>query len=88
MNPQDITLTIATLSGNVTDKFNIHQSLQHVVDLVVAKLKLQLGPNEVWVLFLGSTQLNLSQTIAEAGIPDGATLKLAPREKGGGGSRD
>src|SRR5579859_5918646 len=79
----DRTLVVQTLSGTIEHEFNIHQSLQHVVDYTIDKLKLHTTPDEVWELRLGSTLLNVSQTIAQAGIPDHAVLKLAPREKGG-----
>lgn len=78
------TLTIQTLSGKVEHKFNIHQTLQHVVDFTIDKLKLHTTPDEVWELRQGSTLLNLAETIQQAGLADHAVLKLAPREKGGG----
>jgi len=81
-------LTIQTLSGSVEHEFNIHQTLQHVVDFTIEKLKLHTTPDEVWELRLGSAVLNLTQTIEQAGVLDHSVLKLAPREKGGGGRCD
>jgi hypothetical protein len=77
-------LTVQTLSGNLEHQYNIHQTLQHVVDFTVEKLKLALAPGEVWELRLGSTLLDLTKSIAEAGVPDHAVLKLAPHDSGGG----
>jgi hypothetical protein len=85
-NEQLETLTVQTLSGTVEHQFNVHEKLQTVVDFTVAKLKLKLPPGEIWELRLGSNLLDLSQTIAQAGVPDHAVLKLAPRESGGGAS--
>ncbi len=83
-NDNLVTLTVTTLSGKLEHEYNVHQTLQHVVDFTVEKLKLQAAPGEVWELRLGSTLLDLTKTIAEAGIPNHAVLKLAPRERGGG----
>jgi len=82
----NVTLTVQTLSGKIEHPFNVHQTLQHVVSYTIDKLKLQTTPDEVWELRLAgvSTPLNLALTIEQAGIPDHAVLKLAPREKGGG----
>jgi hypothetical protein len=83
-NENKLTLTVQTLSGKIEHEFNVHQTLQHVVDYTIDKLKLQTTPDEVWELRLGSTLLSLEQTIGQAGLLDHAVLKLAPREKGGG----
>jgi hypothetical protein len=84
-NENHVTLTVQTLSGKIEHEFNVHETLQQIVDFTIAKLKLQVTPDEVWELRLGSALLTLTQTIAQAGIPDHSVLKLAPREKGGGG---
>lgn len=79
-----ITVTVTTLSGNYTDEFNIHQKLQHVVDKAFHALHIVPAEGEVWELRYNNVVLNLPQNLEEAGIPDHATLTLAPQEGGGG----
>lgn len=79
-----IHLIVQTLSGTFEDEFNVHQTLEHVVQRTFTKLHIKPAPGEVWELRLGDQVLNKQQTIEQAGVPDGAKLKLAPRESGGG----
>src|SRR5690348_5725549 len=79
-----VTLTVITLSGNYSDDFNVHQRLQHVVDKTFEELTITPAPGEQWVLRYNNVVLDLARTIGDAGIPDGATLELAPVEGGGG----
>ena len=79
-----VSLTVITLSGNFTDEFNVHQTLQHVIDKAFHELKIKPAANEQWVLTYNGTQLNATQTIGDAHLPNGAQLQLAPVEGGGG----
>ena len=83
-NDNKVTLTVITLSGNYTDEFNIHQTLQHVIDMTFNKLHIKPAAGEVWVLSYNGTELNPTLTIEVAHLPNGAQLQLAPKEGGGG----
>ena len=77
-------LTVVSLSGNYSGEFNVHQKLQHVVDKAFHELHIIPSEGEVWLLTYQDRTLDLQQDIEAAGIPDQATLKLAPQEGGGG----
>ena len=83
-NKNKVHLTVITLSGNFEDDFNVHQTLQHVIDKAFTKLSIVPGPGEQWVLRYENAALSPSHTIAAANLPDGAVLELAPVEGGGG----
>jgi hypothetical protein len=83
-NKNKVTLTVETLSGSFSDEFNVHQTLEHVTRAAMKELAIVQRPNERWVLKYGERELTLSQTIQEAGLPDGAVLQFAAVEGGGG----
>lgn len=81
-----VELTITTLSGDFTDKFNDDKKLQGVVDETIKKLKLVgEGP---WVLESSGVELPLDQTIEQAKLDSGDVLTLNPQEGGGGSERE
>lgn len=81
-----VELTITTLSGDFTDKFNDDEKLQAVVDETIKKLKLVgEGP---WVLEFNGVELPLDQTIEQAQLDSGDVLTLNPQEGGGGSERE
>lgn len=84
MSKNKITLNVQSLSGNFTDEFNLHQTLQHVMDKAFKELNIVPSPGEVWQLRYNNVVLTLGHTIEQADLPDGATLTLAPVEGGGG----
>jgi hypothetical protein len=83
-NKNKVHLTVITLSGNFDGDFNVHQTLQHVIDRAFEKLSIVPTPNEQWTLRYQNTVLSPGQTIEAANLPDGAVLELAPVEGGGG----
>jgi Protein of Unknown function (DUF2604) len=85
MPENNIELKVITLSGTFEDKFNVHQTLQHVVDKAFKALHIVPADGEVWELRLGDKVLDLTRRIEDYDIPNHAVLKLAPREGGGGG---
>ena len=84
--PNQLHLTVQTLSGPFEGDFESDQKLQDVIDKVLLTLDIKPAAGEEWKLRYGEVDLNPQATIEEYKIPDGATLVFAPRE-GGGGSR-
>lgn len=82
-----VRLTIQTLSGNYHHEFKKNDHLKYVVHETFEHLHIVPAPGEVWELRFNETVLNLEQTIEHAHLPDCATLKLAPKESGGGATR-
>ena len=77
-------LTVLTLSGTFEGEFESDQKLQDVVEKAFLTLDIKPAPGQVWELHYGDVVLNLQTTIEENSLPDGATLRLAPKEAGGG----
>ncbi len=77
-----ITITMSSLSGDVTLDVPPNQPLHAVVERAVSKLKLVGGP---WILDQNGSPLDQDQTVGEAGLVDGAVLTLSQEEGGGGG---
>jgi hypothetical protein len=88
MPQNQVHLVVQTLSGTYKDEFNVHQKLRHVEEKTFDALHIEPAPGEVWELRYNDTVLSLDLTIEEAHLPDGAVLKLAPKEGGGGAARD
>ena len=84
--PKHVHITVATLSGTFDGDFDVDQKLQDVIDKAFLSLDIKPAPGDDWKLWNGDVALDPQTTIAEQGILDGATLRLAPKE-GGGGSR-
>ena len=84
MPENNIHLKVITLSGTFEDKFNVHQTLQHVVDKAFQALHIVPADGEVWELRLSDQVLDLNRRIEDYSISNNAVLKLAPREGGGG----
>ena len=81
---KQIHITVATLSGSHTDEFDVGQKLQDVIDKAFLSLDIKVGPGEEWQLWYNDRDLDPQTTIEEQKIPDGATLRLAAKEGGGG----
>ena len=77
-------ITVASLSGAYSDEFDIGQKLQDVIDKAFLSLDIKPAPGEDWQLSYEGRVLGPQTTIEEQKIPDGATLRLAVREGGGG----
>ena len=84
--PNQLHLTVQTLSGPFEGDFESDQKLQDVIDKVLLTLDIKPAAGEEWKLQYGEVDLNPQSTIEEYKIPDGATLVFAPREGGGGSS--
>ncbi len=82
--PKNVHITVATLSGTFDGDFDVDQKLQDVIDKAFLSLDIKPAPGDDWRLWNGDVELNPQTTIAEQAIPDGATLRLAPKEGGGG----
>ena len=81
---KQIHITVATLSGSHTDEFDTGQKLQDVIDKAFLSLDIKPGPGEEWQLRYNDRDLDPQNTIEEEKIPDGATLRFAAKEGGGG----
>ena len=82
--PKSVHITVATLSGTFAGDFDVDQKLQDVIDKAFLSLDIKPAPGDDWKLWNGDVELDPQTTIAEQNIPDGATLRLAPKEGGGG----
>lgn len=80
-----VSLTISTLSGDVTLEFPPRQKLKIVIEHAIKALGL-VGPGP-WILDKGGVTLDQDQTIEDAGLVDGDILTLSPEEGGGGSGR-
>ncbi len=80
-----VTLTVVTVDGNYPDNYNIHNSLQKVVDKAMDKLELLYDLSNYKLYKSGSTDgLDLSLIIEQAGLVDGDELELRKVNVGGG----
>lgn len=76
-----ISLTISsTTTGDFTGTFAEAQPLGAVKREAMARLKLDPSTADAYVIIWNGTQLADNMTVAEAGLPDGATLLLEPRQ--------
>ena len=82
--PDQIHLTVQTLSGAFEGEFEIDQKVQDVIDKAFLSLDIKPAPGEQWELSYGGVILDPQTTIDENHLPNGATLLLAPHEGGGG----
>ena len=81
----EVYLTVLTLSGKYEGKFDVKEKFQAVIDKTFLTLDIKPAPGEEWELRDGDVVLSPDATIEEKGIADGTTLRLAPKEGGGGG---
>lgn len=80
-----ISLTVITTDGNYKDDYNIHNTLQKVVDKTIKELDLSINQAEYELVKKGSTNvLELSLTIEAAGLVDGDILDYRIKNGGGG----
>ena len=82
--PDQLHITVQTLSGPFEGDFEGNQKLQDVIDKVLLTLDIKPAPGEEWELKYGEVLLNPQTTIEENHLPDGATLLYTRREAGGG----
>ena len=82
--PNQLKITVQTLSGTFEGEFESDQKLQDVVDKVLLTLDIKPARGEKWELKYGEVILSLQTTIEENQLPDGATLLFAAVEGGGG----
>lgn len=81
---KEVHLTVLTLSGKFEGKFDVDQKLQDVIDKTFLTLDIKPAPGEVWELREGDVVLSPDATIEDKALKDGTTLRLAPKEGGGG----
>ena len=86
--PNRVQIIVATLSGTFEGDFDIDQKLQDVIDKAFLSLDIKPAPGDEWKLWNGEVALDPQTTIEEQHISDGATLRLAPIEGGGGYQQD
>lgn len=82
----EVDIQVLTGAGNYPtegfQKYNFHQSLQHVLDQAKAHLPLQ--NTSTWVARIGDRELNPSQTLEQNNIPSPSRVAWGPVERGGG----
>jgi len=82
----EVDIQVLTGAGNFPangfQKYNLHQSLQHVLDETKAHLPVQNTGS--WVVRLGDRELTPSLTIEQNNIPDNSRIAWGPVERGGG----
>ena len=82
----EVDIQVLTTAGNYPvngfEKYNIHQTLQHVLDK--AKEHLSLQNTSTWVARLGDRELSPTQTVEANQIPNPARIAWGPVERGGG----
>jgi hypothetical protein len=85
-NKNEVDIQVLTGAGNFPSndfqKYNLHQSLQHVLDEAKAHLPVQ--NTSSWVVRLGDRELTPSLTIEQNNIPDRSRIAWGPVERGGG----
>ncbi|MCY3923330.1 MAG: hypothetical protein OXG27_13200 [Chloroflexi bacterium] len=81
---KEVHLTVLTLSGKYEGKFDVDQKLQDVIDKTFLTLDIKPAPGEEWQLLEGDVPLNPQATIEDKALADGTTLRLAPKDGGGG----
>lgn len=79
----DVTVVVSGQPGQL--KVNVHQTLEHLVHEALQKSgNTGQAPSEWELRTEDGRLLNQSQTVAVAGIQDGATLFLSPKAGAGG----
>ncbi len=84
----EVDIQVLTGAGNYPadgfQKYNLHQTLQHVLDLAKEHLPVQNTAN--WAARIGDRELSPSLTIEANGIPSPSRIAWGPVERGGGES--
>jgi hypothetical protein len=82
---ENIDVTVVVSGQPERLKVNVHQTLEHLVREALQKSNNQGQAPGDWELRTEDGHLlDQSQTVADAGIPDGATLFLSPKAGAGG----
>lgn len=71
-------LTIESATGTIEREFNENQPVNAVKISVMGQLHIDPSTAGNFALLLNGEQLDESKTLKELGIPDGATLRIAP----------
>lgn len=71
-------LTIESATGTIEKEFNENQPVNAVKISVMGQLHIDPSTAGNFALLLNGEQLDESKTLKELGIPDGATLRIAP----------
>ena len=82
----EVDIQVLTGAGNYPSggfkKYNIHQTLQHVLD--EAKNHLPVQNTGAWVSRLGDRELSPTLSLEGNGIPNPSRIAWGPVERGGG----
>lgn len=73
-----LNLTIESTAGKIDDKFNENQPVKAVKTAAMARLHMDPSTAGNFALLFNGTILDENKTLAELGIQDGATLRIAP----------
>lgn len=76
MADNQVTLTIQSTSGELTDQFGVKQPLHGLKREVMARLRIDPSQANSYRLVHVGNELDESKTLEDLGIPDGATLLL------------
>ena len=71
-------LTIESATGTIVKEFNENQPVKAVKISVIGQLHIDPSTEGNFALLLDGQQLDESKTLKELGVPDGATLRIAP----------
>lgn len=71
-----ITITIQSTSGQITEQFNTNQPVHAIKHEAMGRLHVDPSQAGSYRLVLNGNELDENKTVAELGIPDGATLLL------------
>ena len=71
-------LTIESATGTIEKEFNENQPVNAVKISVMGQLHIDPSTAGNFALLLNGEQLDESKTLKDLGIPDGATLRIAP----------
>jgi len=74
----ELNLTIESATGTIEKKFNKNQPAKAVKISAMGMLHMDPSTADNFALLLNGVQLDESKTLEELGVPDGATLRIAP----------
>lgn len=83
--PKKLEITVLTLSGEYTHKYEPETVLSKIVADTIKHLKLV--ANDSWILEFNGAVVAQTQTLLTAGLQDGSELDFHAPEGGGGSSR-
>lgn len=73
-----LTLKIESATGTIEKKYNENEPARAVKVSAMGQMHLDPSTAGNFALLLNNVQLDENKTLAELGVPDGATLRIAP----------